>query len=432
MTSRERVIRTLNYQQVDRVPVDLGGTSCSGTHVSIISKLRQVLGLNKEDEAIKVIDPYQMLGEVDYDLQELLGIDITLLPAPKNMFGFANSDWKQWKLNDGTNVLVPGKFNTIPDSDGNILQYPEGDLSVKPSGKMPKNGFYFDAIIRQNVINDSDLNPADNLEEFTLLTEDDLKYYEQQAISLFRNTNMAIVMAIPGAAFGDAALIPALFLKNPKGIRDIEEWYISTVLRRDYIKQVFATQAEIAVRNLEMLYQAVGEKIQIAWMDGADLAAQNTLFCSPSTYDELYLPHAKKVNDWIHTHTKWKTMKHCCGACEPLIENFINAGYDILNPIQCSAKGMDPQKLVDKYGGRIVFWGGGVDTQKTLPFGTPQDVYNEVTKRVDILGQKSGFVFNTIHNIQATTPIDNVLAMFSALGRKFNLNSNSSMVGNIN
>ena len=111
-------------------------------------------------------------------------------------------------------------------------------------------------------------------------------------------------------------------------------------------------------------------------------------------------------------------MKHCCGGCEPLVEVFIEAGYDILNPIQCSAKGMAPQDLVDKYGGRIVFWGGGVDTQKTLPFGSAEQVRQQVNERVEIFSQKHGFVFGAIHNIQCNTPVANVLAMFSALGRK--------------
>ena len=229
---------------------------------------------------------------------------------------------------------------------------------------------------------------------------------------------MLIVAGFPGTAFGDIALVPAPFLKHPKGIRDIEEWYISTVTRRNYIKEVFARQAEIAIENLKLAYQAVGDKIQIVWMDGSDLSSQNSLFCSPDGYKELYLPYAKKVNDWIHTNTKWKTIKHCCGGCEPLIEGFIEAGYDILNPVQCSASGMDPQHLVDKFGDRIVFWGGGVDTQQTLPFGTPDEVAAQVKERVRIFSQKNGYIFNTIHNIQYGTPVENVLAMFRALGRK--------------
>jgi hypothetical protein len=94
------------------------------------------------------------------------------------------------------------------------------------------------------------------------------------------------------------------------------------------------------------IYQAVGDKIHVVWMDGSDLSSQNSLFCSPDGYKELYLPYAKKVNDWIHANTKWKTIKHCCGGCEPLIDGFIDAGYDVLNPVQCSAAGMDPQHLV--------------------------------------------------------------------------------------
>ena len=418
MTGREHVLRTVNYQPTDRVPVDLGGTHCSGAHVSVVSGLREALGLDKGGEPVKVIDPYQMLGEVADDLRKALELDVVMMPTPKNFLGFENADWKEWTTFDGTNVLVPGKFNTQPESNGDILQYPQGDKSVPASARMPKGGFYFDAIIRQDPIDEGKLNPADNLEDFAVLSEADLRFYQQQADQLYNNTDVAIVATIPGAAFGDIALVPGAFIKHPKGIRDIEEWYISTVSRKEYIKEVFSGQAEIALKNLEKIYQAVGNKVQMVWMDGTDLAAQNTLFCSPDGYRDLYLPYAKKLNDWIHANTEWKTIKHCCGGCEPLIEVLIEAGYDILNPVQCSAKGMEPQHLVDKYGGRIVFWGGGVDTQQTLPFGTPQQVREQVAERVKIFGRKSGFIFNPIHNIQCNTPIENVLAMFEALGRK--------------
>jgi hypothetical protein len=418
MTSRERVIAVLNHRPGDRVPVDLGGTPCSGAHVSVVAKLRQALGLDKKGEPVKVIDLHQMLGEVALDLQEMLGIDVTFLPRPKSTFGFENTDWKRWKTFDGTNVLVPGKFNTEPEPNGDLVQYPQGDKSVLPSGRMPKGGFYFDAIIRQEPIDESKLNPADNLEEFTILGDEDLRFYQKHAQELYNNTGLAIVMAMPGMAFGDIARIVVPFIKHPKGIRDIEEWYISTVIRKGYIKEVFAGQAEVALKNLELIYQAVGNKIQIAWMDGADLAAQNTLFCSPEGYRDLYLPYAKRLNDWVHKNTAWKTAKHCCGACEPLIDGFIEAGYDVLNPVQTSAAGMEPQHLVEKYGERIIFWGGGVDTQQTLPFGTPAEVRRQVAERVKIFSQKNGFVFNTIHNIQCNTPVENVLAIFEALGRK--------------
>jgi len=417
MTGRERILRAINYQPIDRVPVDFGGTNVTGAHVSVIAKLRQALGLDKPGTPVKVIDLHQMLGEVAADLRQALGIDVVGLPRPKNFFGFENSDWKPWQTFDGTNVLVPGKFNTQPEPDGDILMYPQDDRTARPSGRMPKGGFYFDSIIRQKPIDEARLNPADNLEEFVLLGDEDLKFYQQRAKELYENTDLAIASSLRGTAFGDIAHVPAPALKDPKGIRDIEEWYISTVTRKEYIKEVFAGQAEIALKNLKLFYQAVGDRVHVVYLDGADLAAQNTLFCSPQTYKELYLPFSKNLNDWIHTNTKWKTMKHCCGACEPLIDGFIEAGFDILNPVQTSAKGMDPQHLVDKFGGKIVFWGGGVDTQEILPFGTPDEVRRQITRRVRIFSQKGGFVFNTIHNIQCNTPIENVLAMFEALGR---------------
>ena len=418
MNSRERTLKALNYEPTDRVPVDLGGTACSGAHVSVIANLRKALGLDIKGEPVKVVEPYQMLGEVTADLQDALGIDVVNLPAPKNMFGFENTDWKPWRTFDGTNVLVPGKFNTEPEPDGSILMYPEGDKSVPASAKMPKGGFYFDSIIRQQPLDNAKLNPADNLEEFTPLSNEDLKHYEQQAKELHENTDLAIATGFPGTAFGDIAKVPAPWLKDPKGIRDIEEWYISTVSRREYIREVFAGQTEIALGNLQRIYQAVSNKVHVVFMDGTDLAAQNTLFCSPEGYRELYLPFAKKLNDWIHVNTKWKTLKHCCGGCEPLIDGFIEAGYDILNPVQTSARGMGPQHLVDNYGERIVFWGGGVDTQQTLPFGTAEEVREQVTERLRIFGQTNAYVFNTVHNIQCNTPTENLLAMFRALGRK--------------
>ena len=418
MTSRERIIKTLNHEPVDRLPVDLGGMHCSGAHVSVVYALRQALGLDKPGTPVKVIDCYQMAGEIGLDLIDKLELDVVLVRTLNTMFGFPKTDWKQWTTFENTPVLVPGLFNTEPDDNGAIKQYPDGDKCVPASGVMPKDGFYFDAVVRQDPIDDSKLNPEDNLEEFVPISDADLEYCRKIVDDLYANTDLANTVGVPGAAFGDIALVPAPWLKHPKGIRDIEEWYISTAIRRDYLQEVFARQAEICVENIKTLYDVVGDKAQIAALDGTDFATQDGLFCSPDTYTELYLPHAKKVNDFIHEHTGWKTLKHCCGACEPLIGKFIEAGYDILNPVQCSAAGMEPELLVDKYGDDIVFWGGGVNTQKTLPFGTAAEVRAEVEERVEVLSRKNGFIFNAIHLIQCKTPVDNVLAMFEAVGRK--------------
>lgn len=420
MNSRERIIATLNHQPTDRLPIDFGGTVLSGAHVSVISQLREKLGLS--GGPVKVSEPAQMLGEVDADLADAVMSDVVFLPGPANVFAFEQDNWKPWRTFDGTDVLVPEKFNTEPADDGSILMYAGGDKSYPASAKMPKGGFYFDAIIRQKPIVESELKAEDNLEEFAILDDETLAKWQKNADELYANTDRAISTGFPGTGFGDVFLVPAPFLKDPKGIRDIEEWYISTITRKDLIKEIFDRQAEIAVENLKLLYQAVGEKVQMVFICGTDLAAQDTLFCSPQTYEELYAPYHKRLNDWIHKNTGWKTMKHCCGACEPLIGSFIKAGFDVLNPVQCSAAGMDPEMLVDKYGDDIVFWGGGVDTQKTLPFGTPEEVYEQVKQRIEIFSRKNGFVFNSIHNIQCKTPIENVLAMFQAAKDSDNYN----------
>lgn len=148
---------------------------------------------------------------------------------------------------------------------------------------------------------------------------------------------------------------------------------------------------------------------------GTDFGTQTSSFCSVATFREVWLPVYRQVNDWIHRNTPWKTFKHSCGAVEKFIESFIEAGFDILNPVQCSAAGMDPRLLKERHGGRIVFWGGGVDTQHTLPFGTPEQVRRQVLDRCEIFGAGGGFVFNTIHNIQAGTPVANIVALFEAL-----------------
>ena len=146
MSPRERVLRALRYEPVDRIPVDLGGTLGSGAHVSIIANLRRALDLDPPGTALKVVEPYQMLGEVAADLQERLNIDVVNVPGPKNHFGFAQTGWKPWKTFDGTDVLVPDKFNIEPEPNGDILQYPEGDKSVPASGRMPSLQRYLPSI----------------------------------------------------------------------------------------------------------------------------------------------------------------------------------------------------------------------------------------------------------------------------------------------
>jgi hypothetical protein len=416
MTSKERVLTSFNHQCPDKVPVDFGAMSVTGIHVSCVAALRDYYGLEKRP--VKVHEAGQLLGWIDEDLKQAMGIDVEGVFPRKSKFGFPMENWKPWTTFQGLEVMVPGDFNTSLDANGDLLIYPEGDLTVAPSGRMPRGGYFFDMEIRQSPIEDSELDPCENLEEFGLISEEDLLHLKKEVQRASR-TGRAICASFGGMSLGDVAQIPGPSLKNPKGIRDVAEWYISIRARQDYIRQVFSKQCEITLANLEKIHSVIGDAVDVVSICGTDFGTQTSSFCSVDTFRQLYMPYYQKINGWIHQNTRWKTFKHSCGAVEKFMESFIESGFDIINPVQCSAAGMEPGKLKSKYGERLVFWGGGVDTQQVLPFGTPEEIRRQVLERCEIFSRGGGFVFNSVHNIQAETPVRNIVAMLDAI-REFN------------
>ncbi len=412
MNSAQRVAAALDHRQPDRIPIDFGGHPCSGMHVTCVAALRERYGLAKRP--VKVHEPYQMLGWIDDDLKDALGIDVAGVPARNTMFGFPNEGWRDWRTPWGLEVQVPERFRTTVDASGDLLIYPEGDLKAPPSGRMPKSGYFFDAIVRQDPIVEEKLDPRDNTEEFKPVSKEDLDYFRRE-VKEAAATGRAVAATFGGTAFGDIALVPAPFLKRPRGIRDVAEWYISTRARRPYVHAVFERQCEVALANLEKVHGAVGDAVHAVFVCGTDFGTQTSSFCSTETFRDLWAPYYKRVNGWIHAHTTWKSLKHSCGAVEKFIEPFAQCGFDILNPVQCSAAGMDPKLLKERHGKRITFWGGGVDTQKVLPFGTPEEVRRQVEERCRTFSPGGGFVFNAIHNVQARTPVENVVAMIETV-----------------
>jgi len=415
LDSRERVSLALNHLEPDRVPLDLGASAVTGMHVSTVYALRQALELDLPGTPVKVVEPYQMLGEIAPDLIDALGVDVVGLSGRATMFGFRNEGWKPWRLSDGTPILVPEKFYTSPDSEGNVVMYPEGDRSVPPCARMPKDGFYFDALDRQKPIDWKRLDVARNLEEFTTISNEELSHFRNEAERLYTRTDKAVLASFGGTSFGDIALVPALQLKSPRGVRGVKEWYMCHVRRPDYIIEVFERQCEIALENFQKLYSAVGNRIAAVFITGTDFGTHNGPFMSATSYRRLYKPFHKRVNSWVHENTAWKTFMHSCGSVEALIADFVEAGFDILNPVQTSAANMDPRMLKAKYGDKIVFWGGGVGTQDVLPFGTPEQVKKDVQQRIRTFAPGGGFVFNTVHNVQPRIPVENVVAMYGAV-----------------
>ena len=410
--SKERVWNALNHRGGTPVPVDFGATTVTGIHCRIVEQLRKYYGL--ADKPVRIVDPFQMLGEVDEELQERMGVDLVPLFGQKNMFGIDESEVHEQVTPWGQKVLIAKGIDMTPDAEGDVYIYPEGDRSVSPSAVMPEGCYFINAIERQQPIDEALLSYQDNLEECALLNESDLAYWKQAA-GKAAATGKAVVAGFGGTALGDVAFIPAMGLKHPKGIRSVAEWYMSTLIRPDFVHALFEHQTDLAIRNYEMLWNTVGDQVDVVFTCGTDFGTQDSQFCSEEVFRELWLPYYKRLNDWIHTHTTWKIFKHSCGAVLPLIPAMIDSGFDILNPVQINAKDMDSKVLKEQFGDQLVFWGGGIDTQRVLAFGTKEEVRRQVMEQCEILGKDGGFVFNTVHNIQANVPVENVITMIETL-----------------
>ncbi len=414
MTPRERLAAVLNHETPDRLCVDFGAGFQTGMGVCAVHRLRQGV-LGDRHYRVKVIEPYQMLGEIDEELRQALGLDVVGVHGSGTMFGFACEGWKPFTMCDGTEVLVPERFNVTEAPQGGWLMHPDGDTNAAPCAWMPETSYFFDALDRQRAGEETRRDPADNCVEFELLSAAEVEHLAHLARRYHDETQYGLYLTLPGTAFGDIALVPATWLKDPPGIRSVDDWYMATLTERDYVLRVFERQCELALQNISRLAEALGDHIQVAFVSGTDFGTQTGPFCSIETYRELFKPFHRAVNDQIHKLTGWKTFIHSCGAVFPLIPELIEAGFDVLNPVQCSAAGMDPRTLKREFGRDLVFWGGGVDTQRTLPFGTPDEVYREVRERIEVFADDGGFVFNSTHNIQSNVPTDNILALFRAV-----------------
>jgi hypothetical protein len=417
MTSRERVRKAIRHEEPDRVPLDLGSTLVTGIQVSAYARLKKALGIT--EGVNRVYDPFQMLAQVEEPVKKALGVDTFGIELPTTIFGYRNEGWKPFRMFDGTEVEISGHFEFDVLPNGDIVQYPKGDRSAPPSGKMPKDGYYFDAIVRQEPIDEATLDPAEWVAQtYAAYTEEELRFLESTSKSWFEGSDYALIGNFWGGGFGDIAIVPGPAVPYPRGIRDPEEWYISSLTRKDYVKEIYRLQFELQMKNLEAYRQAVGDRIDVIVMSGADFGSQNGPFISPASYRELFKPLHQRMNDWVHANTRWKTFYHTCGSIVAFLDDFAEAGIDILNPVQISAVGMSPEFLKEKFGKKFVFWGGAIDAQHTLAFGTPAQVREEAARNIRTLGKGGGFVFNNVHNIQATVPTENMVALFQTLKDK--------------
>ncbi len=279
---RKRVLDAINHRTPDRVPMDFGGSAVSGMHVSCVAKLRDHYGLEKR--LVKVHEPYQMLGLIEDDLKEAIGIDVTPLTSRTNMFGFENRDWKPWTFN-GLEVLVPEGFRvSLEPEKGGTLIYPKGDVSAPPSAHMPKDGFFFDSIIRQKPIDLDHLNPEDNAEQYQPLTDAQLDAIEEDARPVDTG-EYAVFASLVNTALGDIAFVPGPDLTDPKGVRDVAEWYMLTASHPEVVHKIFERQVAVGIENMAKIHARVGDAIDVIFLCGTDFGTQTSTFCSVKTFE---------------------------------------------------------------------------------------------------------------------------------------------------
>ena len=391
MNSRERVLLAINHQQADRVPIDCGGTRQSGIAASTYHKLKQRLGLQTPT---RVYDLYQMLAEIEEPLLERFGADVVGLNRPAVAFGIRNESWKPWRLFDGTPVEVPGDFNPEIEPNGDLLlRNPDGT----PMARMPQGGFYFDRLDKYPGAVHADpetLCPP-------LLSTEECDHLHARAEAYFQNTDRAVIVAMG----------PPYELFFGLGTGDFQAWMITLATEPEYVEALYQRLTEAWLENLRRLVAAVGDRVQILQFND-DLGTQEAPFLSLSMFRERIMPYYRRGLDWVHQNTKMKVFMHNDGAIATFIPTLIEMGVDILNPVQTTAKGMDPVRLKQQFGDRIVFWGGACDCQGTLAFGTPDQVAREVAQSIRILAPGGGYLLTSVHNIQAAVPPENVLALF--------------------
>jgi uroporphyrinogen-III decarboxylase len=404
MTSRERVLRAVSHQIPDRVPIDLGGMKATGIAATAYDRLKKMAGIRSPT---RVLDPRFMIAAVEQAVLErfhadVLPVDLSGIPGAV----LPDREWIPRRAFDGTPLLFPPGTGIREEADGSWALLDSG--GVDSGFRMPRGGFYFDdvAFNRGGRIDPAKFRPQ------TDIPEESLRLLSDYAAALHRDTEYALLGWGFGVCFLGLSLITDRSSNVTQGQPD--EWMVMLLTEKETCHELMDASVEAAISCLKLASQAVGDRC-FAWgIASDDSGTQRGEFISPDLWAEMIKPHYAKLCGWIHGHTKMKTFLHSCGSIPQLIPHMIEAGVDILNPVQTSAAGMDPAALKARFGGRIVFWGGGCDTQSVLPSSSPEEVRAHVGERLRIFMPGGGYVFNQVHNIQANVPPENVAAMLEA------------------
>jgi uroporphyrinogen decarboxylase len=376
MTPRERVAKVLRFEAPDRVPLCLGGATAATISAFAYQDLRRWLGL--EEKPARVHDLMQVVCLPHEDVYARYGLDIVPLSLPVYL-----NRWKRWSPREGYAFDVFETADLRPRGDGGwLLRQPGGTKCVT----MPAGGWFFD-----------DLEGAGWYAYDTGLRGDAYwRAMEEAARHLYEATDYAIRADGTGGYFSTDPAFLMRMKTDPAALYD-----------------ELARRVEDDIGHLECLVQAVGKYV-FAIGTSDDMGAQNAEMASPADLRALIFPHYRRLIGWLHAHSGAKFWLHSCGSIARILPDLVEMGVDILNPVQTSAAGMAPEGLAARFGGKIVFCGGGCDTQRVLPFAAPDEVDRHVRERVRLFAPTKGFIFAAVHNVVAGVPPANVDAMLRA------------------
>lgn len=407
MTSRERVKIAINHKEVDRVPIDLGAMRSTGIATIAYNELRKKLGITKG--LVRMYDFVQQLAYPEKEIMDMFHIDTI---DAGQAFLESDDNWREWILNNNSKCLIPKYLNIEIDKDLTVLVKNKNNLVV---GKKPKTSLYVDQIywVYKNLpvipdnFDEEDISknmwatpsPPWHLDIF-----DDKQYklFINNIKELYEVTDYSIMLAVGCNLFETGTFL-----------RGMENFLCDIYIDKKGTKRLLDFLVERYLRLLDRVLKGVGEYVDILQF-GDDLGSQTGTFMSPDVFREVFKPRYKKMWDFIHNNSNCKVFLHSCGSNYELIPDLIDAGLDILNPVQTTARNMEPERLKREFGKDITFWGGGCNTQYILSTASPKEVREDVKKRIDIFAKNGGFVFNQIHNILANVPPENVIAMLKA------------------
>jgi len=374
--SRERVKAALSHREPDRIPFDLGGSRMTGIHVRAYAGLRAALGLPPVD--VRVGDLTQQLAEVDTDVRDLLGCDVRLV-GPRSAAGYRRE------------LVEEGGYLSFIDEWGVGRRMPSDGGLYYDSFGAPLGGEVDAAIIAA--------------------------FPWPDAADPGRYVGMADAARQIAEGEGRAVFVGSICGGLSEGLfkmRGFEDGYMDLAAEPERARQLMEKILEIKLAYWDRVLRELGDLVDVVG-EADDLGGQDRPLFSPTTYRSLVKPLQRELFSFIHARTSAKVFLHSCGAIRDLVPDLIEIGVDILNPVQVSAAGMDGAGLKRDFGRDLVFWGGGIDTQRILGAGTPDEVRSEVLRRIADLREGGGFVFAAVHNIQPNVPADNILAMWSAL-----------------